>query len=192
MIPDHITVDVLEIGIELEESNDSLPEIIYSADFVYTLKFTARTKEADTGGGSGGEEGGAGGTTPSPEVIVSATNVTLESPFRGITVTSIEPDTIRLSGSYLLAFDDYYKFVRKSGEQIILPPDTEEKEIALIQYKMPSQTTREFIFNITVEWPVGASYEGVPISNNVLIKQESFWTTGAASANIAKLKDKGF
>ena len=195
MIPEYVTVEILESGVKLEEESNSLPEIIYSAEFIYTLKFTAKTKESDTGGSSGGtseDSGGSGGITPSPEIIVSPSDIQIESPFPSVVIEKISNDTVRLSGSYLLAFDDYYKFVRKSGEQVILPPNTNEKEIALIQYKMPSQTTRTFSYNFLVAWPIGSSYEGAPIGTSVVIEQESFWTTAATSANISKLKNKGF
>jgi hypothetical protein len=198
MIPEHVTVEVLELGLKLEEQ-DSLPEIEYSRDFVYTLRFTAKTKLADSSGSDGetgsGTGGGSGGSTPpasAPEIIVDATNIGFQSPFDGVVIESLGSNLLRLKGTYLLAFGDYYRFVRKNGEQVILPPNTEEKDIALIQYKMPSQTTRTFQYNFNVSWPEGSSYEGTLIDTSVVVEQEAFWTTGAASANIDKLKNKGF
>ena len=200
MIPEHITVDVVETGAKLEKEEDSLPEIAYTTEFSYTLKFTAKTKLGDSGGGSGGSGGGTGGSGggsggsggSSPEITVNATNITIISPFKSVKIRSVSGDSVNISGSYFLAFDDYYKFVRKTGEQLILPPDTKEPDIALIQYKMPPLTTRIFEYPFKVQWPAGSSYEGTPIESEVIVKQESFWTTTAASAYIDVLKELKF
>ena len=192
MIPEHITVDVVETGAKLEKEDDSLPEIAYTTEFSYTLKFTAKTKLEDSGGGTGGSGGSGGSGGGSPEIIVSATNISIVSPFKSVKIRSVSGDTVNISGSYFLAFDDYYKFVRKTGEQLILPPDTKEPDIALIQYKMPPLTTRIFEYPFKVQWPAGSSYEGTPIESEVIVKQESFWTTTAASAYIDVLKELKF
>ena len=188
MIPLHITVTVLETGQVLSETDDKiLPEMIYTGQFSYSLKFTAETKASD--GGDSGGTGGSGGTPPAA-TIVNAISVSAASPGSGIVCESTAPDTLKISGSYFTAFDDYYLFVRKTGEQIKLLPDTKETDIALIQYKMPSQPVREFIYTVSVEWPAGSSYEGVPISNTVNIKHTAYWDSSAAALNISLLKDK--
>lgn len=188
MIPLHITVTVLETGQVLSETDDKiLPEMIYTGQFSYSLKFTAETKASD--GGDSGGTGGSGGTLPAA-TLINAISVAATSPGSGIVCESTAPDTLKISGSYFTAFDDYYLFVRKTGEQIKLLPDTKETDIALIQYKMPSQPVREFIYTVSVEWPAGSSYEGVPISNTVNIKHTAYWDSSAAALNISLLKDK--
>jgi hypothetical protein len=195
MLPDHVfATKNFETGGSVpanSEGTEFLPEVEYGANFSYLIAFTAETKVADTGGGSGGGSG-SGGTPPAPAapVIVQALNVSLSTPFQGVSCTAVSADTIKITGSYRTAFDDSYQFVRKTGGLVILPPDTTETDIALVKYTMPSQTRRLFEYPVTVQWPEGASWEGTPIATIITIKQWARWTTTIAAAEIAKLKVK--
>lgn len=183
-LPDHVFVD-MEVG----EDDDTLPEVLYSQNFLYTLTFTAETKSAGSGGGTGGGGSGGSGGSSTP-IIVSATNIQVEPPFAGVKCEFLPPNKLRISGSYLLAFNDYYEFVRKTKEIVRLPPDTKDIDIALIQYKMPNPTRRKFEYPVKVTWPSGSSWEGTPIETKVNIYQWSRWTIDVAEQNIHKLKFK--
>ena len=189
MLPAHIFVEVTNsVGdVVSGEDADFLPELSYSENFKYVLKFSAETKPM-AGEGSGEGSGGA----PATPTIVPAAALSTISPFSSISCKYIAPNLLEITGSYKTAFDDSYQFVRKTGELVILPPYTTEPDIALIKYTMPSSSRRLFQFPINVHWPAGASWEGIALESVVLIKQWVNWSTTEASLAISKLKNLKF
>lgn len=177
------------------EGNEYLEEVQYSADFSYFIDFSAETKAADSGGSGGSGGGGSGGSggstppTPAQPVTVFPTSISASSTAKGVKVTAIQPGRIKITGSYRTAFDDSYQFVRKNGELVILPSDTAEIDIALVKYTMPSQSRQLFEYTVTLEWPIGSAWEGLPTPTEVIIRQYARWSTAIAAENIAKLKD---
>ena len=169
------------------EGNEYLEEVQYAADFSYFIDFSAETKAADSGG-----SGGSGGSTPpapAQPVTVFPNSISASSNVKGVTVSAIQPGRIKITGSYRTAFDDSYQFVRKTGELVILPSDTTEIDIALVKYTMPSQSRQLFEYNVTLEWPTGSAWEGVPTATEITIRQYARWSTTIAAENISKLKD---
>ena len=171
------------------EGTEYLQEVTYSEDFAYFVDVSAETLAESSGGGTGG---GAGGTTPPAEptpAIVLPVSISVTHNVTGVTVEVVQPNKLKITGSYRTAFDDTYQFVRLTGETVFLPPDTAEVDIALIKYTMPSQTRRLFEYNITAVWGVDDAWEGTPTPTSIPIRQYARWTTVVATENIARLKD---
>lgn len=93
--------------------------------------------------------------------------------------TILSANSIRIFGQYSLP-GAYYRFKMYDGSQLVLPPDTTENFQALVQYKMPTTTTRLFTISIPVKF---SSTE----TQTLVMSQWAAWRFSSASDTISSL-----
>lgn len=108
----------------------------------------------------------------------------------GLSYTKLSPSTAKLSGRVANVFPDtFYRFRMPDGTFKILPPDTEEDWFVLVEYRMPSVTSTEKFYPITIT----VEPEGLEPRQNVDIQltQYFYWNYRPAVATVQDLVSKG-
>jgi len=108
----------------------------------------------------------------------------------GLTYTVTSNNTARISGKTANLFPGrYYRFRMPDGTFKILPPETTEDFYALVEYNMPTPTSREETYpvNITVE------AAGIEPKQNVSINltEYHYWKYQSAVAAVKDLVSRG-
>ena len=108
----------------------------------------------------------------------------------GLTYTVTSNNTARISGKTANLFPgQYYRFRMPDGTFKILPPETTEDFFALVEYNMPTPTSREETYpvNITVE------AAGIEPKQNVSINltEYHYWKYQSAVAAVKDLVSRG-
>lgn len=191
------TVDY-QLGVEfsnltgIQFSGDSngqnpAPGVMYSDKFSMDIEFfVSKSTQSQP----------ASGQTPpaSQSEKLPVLGVTLMTPLTDeFKIQRVSDSIVRFFGNYSNSFDDYYEFVFEDGSIKRLPPDTQEKFMALIQYKMPSIVELNVDYAFELALPELLDGEGIPttIDNAITITQTAFWNTMSASTNISKLVKQG-
>jgi hypothetical protein len=115
--------------------------------------------------------------------ITTASSVTSDFDFNsyGITYTDINDSTIRLDGPILNVFpDQFYRFVLPDLSTPVLPFNTEEEFLSLIEYQKPSANSTLFQYTFLID-------EVYPATVNQWIN----WTYDSAVGNIESLILRG-
>jgi len=108
----------------------------------------------------------------------------------GLTYTVTSNNTARISGKTANLFPGaYYRFRMPDGTFKILPPDTTEDFFALVEYNMPTPTSREETYPVTIS--VDAA--GIEPKQNVSINltEWHYWKYQSAVAAVKDLVSRG-
>jgi hypothetical protein len=122
-----------------------------------------------------------------------ASNVTTTFNFTqfGMTAVKLNASTYRISGTYSNAFpDEYYRFKMKNNSLQVLPANTTEDFLALIEYNMPQPVTtnKEMLFNVSAP----AEFNGSPNINwPFTMYQWVVWRYQSAVASVQSLVNQG-
>lgn len=131
-----------------------------------------------------------------PETLVGtspASNVTTTFNFAqfGMTAVKVNASTYRISGTYSNAFpDEYYRFKMKNNTLQVLPANTTEDFLALVEYNMPQPVTtnKEMLFNVSAP----AEFNGSPNINwPFTMYQWVVWRYQSAVASVQSLVNQG-
>ena len=131
-----------------------------------------------------------------PRVLLGtslANNVTTTFNFAqfGMSATKINASTYRISGLYSNAFpDEYYRFKMKDNTLSVLPANTTEDFLALVEYNMPQPVTtmKEMLFNVSAP----ATFNGSPNINwPFTMYQWVVWRYQSAVASVQSLVSRG-
>jgi len=108
----------------------------------------------------------------------------------GLTYTKTSSSTAKISGKTANLFPGaYYRFRMLDGTFKILPPDTTEDFFALVEYNMPTPTSREETYPVTIS--VDAA--GIEPKQNVSINltEWHYWKYQSAVAAVKDLVSRG-
>jgi hypothetical protein len=108
----------------------------------------------------------------------------------GLNYTITSNNTARISGKTANLFPgSYYRFRMPDGTFKILPPDTTEDFFALVEYNMPTPTSREETYPVTIS--VDAA--GIEPKQNVSINltEYHYWKYQSAVATVKDLVSRG-
>lgn len=126
--------------------------------------------------------------TEEETVIITIPNdVTSDFDFEnfGLEFTKVNVNTVRIEGSIINVFlDQFYRFVLPDLTTPILPFDTEEEFLSLIEYKKPSSNTVLFEYTFKV-------FDSPTTFEEVSVFQWINWLFTSAVANIDALVAKG-
>jgi len=154
-----------------------LPTIYAGTDYSVDIQFSVEYY---------GEEGAVEGTTVASNVIT-----TFNFTEYGMTAVKLNASTYRISGSFSNAFpDEYYEFKMKNGSLQVLPANTTEDFLALVEYNMPQPVTirQEFLFNVSAP----ATFNGSPNINwPFTMFQWVVWRYQTAVTNVKSLVSRG-
>lgn len=130
--------------------------------------------------------GGVLGTT-----IASNVTTTFNFTEFGMTAVKLNASTYRISGTFSNAFpDEYYRFKMKNNSLQVLPANTTEDFLALIEYNMPQPVTtrKEMLFNVSAP----ATFNGSPNINwPFTMFQWVIWRYQSAVASVQSLVNQG-
>lgn len=130
--------------------------------------------------------GGVLGTT-----IASNVTTTFNFAEFGMTAVKLNASTYRISGTFSNAFpDEYYRFKLKDNNFQVLPANTTEDFLALIEYNMPQPVTtrKEMLFNVSAP----ATFNGSPNINwPFTMYQWVIWRYQSAVASVQTLVNQG-
>lgn len=122
-----------------------------------------------------------------------ASNVTTTFNFAqyGMTAVKVNASTYRISGTYSNAFpDEYYRFKMKNNTLQVLPANTTEDFLALVEYNMPQPVTtnKEMLFNVSAP----AEFNGSPNINwPFTMYQWVVWRYQSAVTSVQTLVNQG-
>jgi hypothetical protein len=122
-----------------------------------------------------------------------ASNVTTTFNFAqfGMSAVKLNASTYRISGTYSNAFpDEYYRFKLKNNTTAVLPANTTEDFLALVEYNMPQPVTtnKEMLFNVSAP----ATFNGSPNINwPFTMYQWVVWRYQSAVASVQSLVNQG-
>lgn len=120
-----------------------------------------------------------------------ATNVTF-SASDGLIFTKLNNSTVRVSGPYSNPFPStFYRFKMADYTEKVLPANTTEKWIGLIEYNPPSPTFIEKTFNFTVTIPADPLVGGQPTTETITMRQWVYWTYASARSTVISLAAQG-
>jgi len=131
-----------------------------------------------------------------PDILLGtslASNVTTTFNFAqfGMTATKLNASTYRISGTYSNAFpDEYYRFKMKNNSLQVLPANTTEDFLALVEYNMPQPVTtnKEMLFNVSAP----AEFNGSPNINwPFTMYQWVVWRYQSAVTSVQSLVSRG-
>lgn len=121
-----------------------------------------------------------------------ATNVTFGTPDSGITITKLNNNTVRVTGPYSNPFPStFYRFKMADYSEKILPANTTEDWIALLEYNPPTPTFIEKTFNLTVTIPPDPVLGGNPTNEVVTMHGWVYWSYGTARNSVISLAAQG-
>ena len=108
----------------------------------------------------------------------------------GLTYTKLTDSTARISGKTANLFPGaYYRFRMPDGTFKVLPPDTTEEFYALVEYNMPTPTSRDESYPVTIS--IDAA--GIEPKQNVTINltESHYWNYSSAVENVKSLAKRG-
>lgn len=123
----------------------------------------------------------------------NATNVTSSFNWSKyeMTYSKPQPHIVRLQGPAVDVFiDQYYKFKMVDFTEQILPANTQQQFLGIIEYNMPNPTYIMASYPFTVTLPAGP---GVPANTieTISLNQWFYWRYQVAVANIASANARG-
>jgi hypothetical protein len=122
-----------------------------------------------------------------------ASNVTSTFDFTqyGMTAVKLNPSTYRISGAFSNAFpDEYYRFKMKNGTLQVLPANTTEDFLALVEYNMPQPVTIRIEIPFSITAPETFT-SGVNITWPFTMFQWVVWRYQTAVTNVKTLVSQG-
>lgn len=108
----------------------------------------------------------------------------------GLTYTATSNSTATISGTTSNLFPGaYYRFRMPDGTFKVLPPDTTEDFYALVEYNMPTPTSREETYTVTIT----VEAAGIEPKQNVTIDltEWHYWKYQSAVAAVKDLVARG-
>ena len=133
-------------------------------------------------------------TDPATELVTyqPATNVTFATQTSGITLTKLNANTVRVTGPYANPFPNtFYRFKMADYSVKILPSNTTEKWLGLVEYFPPSPTFIEKTFDLTVTIPADPLLGGSATTETLTMHQWIYWNYAAARSAIVNLVAQG-
>lgn len=95
----------------------------------------------------------------------------------GLTFTKLTSSSVRISGTMMNAFtDSSWTFRMPDGSLKVLPPTTTEEFYSLVEYKMPSKTSTENLYSMTLT--VEPEPPSLEVKQDVVVElnQWTFWS----------------
>lgn len=130
------------------------------------------------------------GTGNLTSAVVSNNQSTYDFESIGLTYTKLTDSTARISGTTANLFPGaYYRFRMPDGTFKVLPPDTTEEFYALVEYNMPSPTSRQETYPVTIT----VEAAGIEPKQNVTIDltEWHYWKYQSAVAAVKDLVARG-
>ena len=130
------------------------------------------------------------GTGNNVVAVVSNNTSTYDFAAIGLTYTKLSATTARISGKTANLFPgSYYRFRMPDGTFKVLPPDTTEDFFALVEYNMPTPTSREESYPVTIT----VEAAGIEPKQNVSINltEWHYWKYQSAVAAVKDLVARG-
>jgi hypothetical protein len=126
------------------------------------------------------------------KTYLPATNVTFTAPSTGIVVTKLSNSSVRVAGPYSNPFPNtFYRFKMADYTTKILPANTTEDWIALVEYNPPSPTYIEKTFDLAVTISADPVLGGLPTTETITMHQWVYWSYATARNSVISLAALG-